>query len=489
MSDSVTQSNTDDPLIRRCLNKLLPLIESQAASAPTLLAEIVTFARTLPGVTAAVVFVHDNAHGDRSVLVPAAHSGDKEIPMPISSDSGSQPTMPHMLSRGSHARAIYRYLEISYAGQSAGWFAVALAEEPTEEVEDALHELAHFASVALERQDSQAQIKHYLGKVEVLNELNKLVSSGANLDRISRTIAREAAFRFSADCTLALILSDDGESLEIKGSYGCPPKKVPSSIAVQETQLGRIFQFGGIVSVPELKGRREYGLEFLESCGIACVHCGTIETQGHKLGVLIIGFRQERQLGELESSMFEEFARGAAVAVLNSKSQDKLNSYTEKLEELVEARTADLAIQTARADEANKAKSEFVANMSHELRTPLTAIIGYSSIMAEGIYGEMSAQQQEALISVARAADHLKELIDDVLNVSKIEAGKEECAPSAVELPTLLQQIFKLMMQTAIGKGVQLIPLELKPEDQKEEKTKIWVDPRHIRQILIKKGK
>jgi len=479
-----TESAEEGSLVRRCLSRLLPLMDSAASSAHNAFAEIASFAATLPNVLGCSIFTRAGTSSDQGLLC-CAHSGECEIPIPASGDSGSRPSLPKLFSENKRAPLAFRYLEISYGGESKGWIGFAVAKEPTAELEDCFRQTAHFASAALERQEMQSQVKHFAGKVEVLNELNKLVSSGANLDRISRTIAREAAFRFSADCTLALITSATGELLEIKGSYGCPPRKMPQSIAIEKTQFGRIFQFGGIISVPDLRVRQDYGLEFLEQFGITCVHCSTLETQGQKLGVLAIGFREERQLGDLEGSMLEEFARGAAVAVLNAKSQDKLNAYTEKLEELVAARTTDLAIQTARADEANRAKSEFVANMSHELRTPLTAIIGYSSILTEGVFGELTAQQQEALVSVARAADHLKELIDDVLNVSKIEAGKEECSPAPVDVGALLPQIYKLMMQTAIGKGVQLVPLDLSEEQARPETTKLWVDPRHIRQILI----
>ncbi len=485
-SDGIKESASanESQLVRRCLSRLLPLTESAVASAHTVLAEIASFAVELPNVIGCSIFTRAGSASDQA-LVLAAHAGECGVPLPLSNDSGSRPSLPQLFSPDRPAPNDFRYLELSHGGESRGWIGFAVSSEPGADLEDCFRQTAHFASAALERQDMLSRIKHFAGKVEVLNELNKLVSSGANLDRISRTIAREAAFRFSADCTLALISSASGEMLEIKGSYGCPPRKIPESIAIEKTQFGRAFQFGGIISVPDLRVRQDYGLEFLEQYGITCVHCSTLETQGQKLGVIAIGYRQERQLGELEGSMLEEFARGAAVAVLNAKSQDKLNAYTEKLEELVAARTTDLAIQTARADEANRAKSEFVANMSHEIRTPLTAIIGYSSILTEGVFGTLTPQQHEALVSVSRAADHLRELIDDVLNVSKIEAGKEECSPAPVEVSALLPQIYKLMLQTAIGKGVQLVPLDLTEEQARPEKTKLWVDPRHIRQILI----
>ncbi|MFN8391518.1 MAG: ATP-binding protein [Bdellovibrionota bacterium] len=473
------------PLIRQSMQRLLPLLESENLSKSNVLSEIVTFASRLPGVSAASIFIRPDSGSESSELEVVATAGDDKVPAPMSNDSGSRPTLPWLIARGEAKRPTGRYVEISFAGARAGWLGVLPKGVLPEETEDCLKQLAYFVAVALERSQTTEKMQHYLGKVEVLNELNKLVSSGASLDRISRTIAREAAFRFTADCVLALMVDNDGTVLEVKGSYGCPPKKLPASIPIHDSQLGRIFQFGGIVSVPDIRMRKDYGLDFLEAFGITCVHCGTVETQGQKLGIIVIGYREERYLGELDSSMLEEFARGAAVAALNAKSQDKLNAYTTKLEELVEARTADLAVQTARADEANRAKSEFVANMSHELRTPLTAIVGYSSILADGVFGKVSEEQLEALQSIGRAADHLKELIDDVLNVSKIEAGKEECSPAEVELATLLHQVYKLMLQTAIGKGVQLTPVDLSEEEAKEKKTKLWVDSRHIRQILI----
>jgi signal transduction histidine kinase/ActR/RegA family two-component response regulator len=484
-AEAASSQQIDGPIIRQCMQKLFPLLESENLAKATVLSEIVQFANTLPGVGGAALFVKPDPRVDSNELEVVATAGDERVSEPMSNDSGSRPTLPWLIARNEQKRPTGRYVEISFGGIRVGWLGVSTRGVLPEETEDCLKQLAHFAAVALERSETSERIKHYLSKVEVLNELNKLVSSGARLDRISRTIAREAAFRFAADCTLALTLNEEGTALEVKGSYGCPPKKLPALIPIQDTQLGRIFQFGGIVSVPDIRMRKDYGLEFLESFDITCVHCGTIETQGQKLGIVVIGFREERHLGELDSSMLEEFARGAAVAALNAKSQDKLNAYTTKLEELVEARTSDLAIQTARADEANRAKSEFVANMSHELRTPLTAIVGYSSILADGVFGQVTEQQQEALQSIARAADHLKELIDDVLNVSKIEAGKEECSAAEVELATLLHQVYKLMLQTAIGKGVQLAALDLSQEENKEVKTKLWVDSRHIRQILI----
>ncbi len=470
--------------IAGCTSELLTLLQLPNAAVSSYLGGVTRAASCLPGVLSSAIFLPVNQAESGELGLAASH-GEIMLAVPDEPEPGTEFFIRKSLDRRTAKTIITQYASISTQDARRGWLGVASHIELAQEQAEMLKILAALTGVGLERTRVAAELNHYQGKVEVLNELNKLVSSGAGLDRISRTLAREAAFRFAADCTLALLLSESGELLEIRGSYGCPPRKVPASINLEEFQIGRILQLGGIVSLPDLKNRKDYGLDFLEPFGIQCVHCGTLESQGQQLGILVVGYREERYLTDLDNSMLEEFTRGAAAAVSNAKSQDKLAKHTEKLEEIVAARTADLAVQTARADEANQAKSEFVANMSHELRTPLTAIVGYSSILAEGVFGPVNDDQKEALEAVQKAAEHLKELIDDVLNVSKIEAGKEEVTPSAADLAPMLQQVYRMMLQTAVGKGVTLLPLDLSEEEARGNSTKLWVDPRHIRQVLI----
>ncbi len=350
------------------------------------------------------------------------------------------------------------------------------------DTEEFVRECVHYLSVATERERLSSRIRHFNDRLEVLNEINQLIASKVGLQKTLKNLAREAAFRFSADCTLACMLSDEGTTLDIHGSYGCAPDATPASVALQDSLFGRALRLGGIFSVPELVIAQGHGMQWLVEMGIVSVHCCSLGAKGEILGAILLGFRKPVFLTDQEGAMFEEFARAAGVAVANAKSQERLRSYAEQLEDLVQQRTADLAVQTARAEEANKAKSRFVANISHELRTPLTAIIGYSSVLADGVFGSINDKQKDALTSITRSSEHLKELIDDVLDISRIESGKEDAKPSKIELAGLLQQIQKLMMQTALGKGVKLLPLEIS-EDAKT--AQLWVDTRHIRQVLI----
>lgn len=317
-------------------------------------------------------------------------------------------------------------------------------------------------------------------RYEVLREISQLISSGVDIAKISKTIVRQAAFRFSSDIAVLFTLSED--TVLLRAVYGLRENDIPEQLELGNSVLDRVFQLGGILSVPGAELKKDSALSFLSESGIVTLHLTTLEAKDQSLGVILLGMREERMLDKNESNLLEEFSQATAAAVAASLSQEKLATYAEKLEELVHRRTSDLATQKSLAEEANQAKGRFVANMSHELRTPLTAIVGYSSVLAQGVFGTINEKQKDALISIQRSSEHLKELIDEVLNLSKIEAGKEEPEPSNVELFSLLQQIQKLMLQTAVGKGVELKQILV---SESEKLSKLFIDPRHIRQILL----
>lgn len=465
-------------------NKLRSLLD--AGEEPGRMYAIMTdMALELPGVDASVIYLPADVKDGPFRSTLAARSGKIDIPEPGQSTTEREARMIVHGDRRAYQQdreSPFQYLDIICLGAPIGSLGVAVSSTLSDSTRECLTDLASHVALVFERQRLQKRLRHYVDRLEVLNELNQLIASGVNLKRISKTLARELAFRFGADCSFAFLLSDSGEELEVAGRYGCAPDAVPQSLALADSLLGRVLRLGGIVSVPDLSMQGGHGLSFLQNIWVNCIHCCGLEIKGETLGALLIGFRNPMFFSDRESAMFEEFAQGAAVAIANARSQERLSAYTERLEEIVQRRTADLAIQTNRAEEANKAKSRFVANMSHEFRTPLTAIIGYASVLADGVFGDVNDQQSEALKSITRSSEHLKELIDDILNISRIESGKEDAEPKRVELVSLLKQVHKLMLQTAVGKSVALSPLEL---DSSLDGIDLWVDPRHIRQVLI----
>jgi signal transduction histidine kinase len=121
----------------------------------------------------------------------------------------------------------------------------------------------------------------------------------------------------------------------------------------------------------------------------------------------------------------------------------------ERLEERVAERTAQLAVATKRAQEANRAKSAFLANMSHELRTPLNAIVGYTEIVEEDIASGDTAGSAADLTRVRSSASHLLTLINEVLDLSRIEAGRLELSLTDLDLRTVLREALDTVLPVA----------------------------------------
>ncbi len=148
------------------------------------------------------------------------------------------------------------------------------------------------------------------------------------------------------------------------------------------------------------------------------------------------------------------------------------------LEEQLRRKNEELQEQYRRVQEANRLKSEFLANMSHELRTPLNAIIGFTELMHDGKTGPVSPPQQEYLGDVLTSARHLLQLINDVLDLSKVESGKMDFRPERVDLVKLVQEIRDILRTLAAGKRIP-VQMEIDPAV-----ADVVLDPAKFKQVL-----
>ncbi|EFO80477.1 two-component hybrid sensor and regulator [Oscillochloris trichoides DG-6] len=161
------------------------------------------------------------------------------------------------------------------------------------------------------------------------------------------------------------------------------------------------------------------------------------------------------------------------------RAEAALEAERAQLARRVEERTADLMVANAELERASRLKDEFLANMSHELRTPLNTILGRAEILAEGIYGPINQEQHEAVRSMSESGRHLLALINDILDLSKIEAGKLELQLSLVDMVTLCEASIRMVAQSALKKEIRLHS-SISPQVDV-----IYADERRLKQILV----
>ncbi|MHA1732744.1 MAG: ATP-binding protein [Promethearchaeota archaeon] len=175
-------------------------------------------------------------------------------------------------------------------------------------------------------------------------------------------------------------------------------------------------------------------------------------------------------------------------------------NYKERLEELVEERTRELKNTVDRlegevrvreetevklreamvaAESANKAKSDFLATMSHELRTPLNSVIGFSEVLQDEILGPLNGEQKDAIDKVLGAGRHLLSLINDILDLSKVEAGKVDLNVTRFDLRKHLERVTDILGEKASSKGME-VPVVVEPDG-----LEVDADERKFRQIMF----
>jgi signal transduction histidine kinase len=138
----------------------------------------------------------------------------------------------------------------------------------------------------------------------------------------------------------------------------------------------------------------------------------------------------------------------------------------------------ELEIARDTAEAANRAKSEFLANMSHELRTPLNAIIGFSDVLSEQVFGPLNENQQQYVTDVLDSGQHLLSLVNDILDLAKVESGAMEVEWKVLQLPALIERTLQMFRERAMRHGVRL-QAELPPD-----LGEVAVDERRLKQLL-----
>ena len=198
------------------------------------------------------------------------------------------------------------------------------------------------------------------------------------------------------------------------------------------------------------------------------------EFKGTDTPIRALAYPYTDELGQLVGALGETQARLLA-------SLEALGQVNQNLEHTVAERTEDLRLAKEAAESADRLKSAFLATMSHELRTPLNSIIGFTGILLQGLAGPMNDEQRKQLGMVRTSARHLLALINDVLDISKIEAGELEIARVPFDLADCVDKVMTIVRPMA-GKKQLALDLDL---PQGLDWAHMTGDPRRLEQVLI----
>jgi signal transduction histidine kinase/HAMP domain-containing protein len=280
-------------------------------------------------------------------------------------------------------------------------------------------------------------------ELTALGEISQVVSSTLDIEKVLTSIVRHAVQLSDTDAGTIYEFDEKEQIFIPRINYGMSAEFIDalreSKLRLgDETVIGQAARKRAPGQVPDLAKVSDYPLPSLLDEGYRALLALPLLRENRLIGGLIV---RRKTAGEFPPSvvdMLQTFAAQSVVAIHNAQ-----------LFREIEDKGQELEI-------ANKHKSEFLANMSHELRTPLNAILGYSELIIDNIYGEVPEKIREVLERVEKNGRHLLSLINDVLDLSKIEAGRLTLTLNEYSMQDIIQTVFTSVEALAVEKNLDL---------------------------------
>ena len=324
-----------------------------------------------------------------------------------------------------------------------------------------------YAGLERKVEERTAELRETLDYQTATAEILHVISSSpTDVQPVFDTIAERAARLCEANFGFVFIY--ERELVHLRSTFGVDLQGVEAVRRQFPLRPGdhsvaaRTVSEGTVVHIPDVLAEPQYALKdaaqtagFRGSLGVPML------SEGQVVGAITVNRAEAGYFSDKQVDLLKTFASQAVIAIQNVRLFNEIQDKSLQLEL------------------ANRHKSEFLANMSHELRTPLNAIIGFSEVLLERMFGEMNEKQEDYLKDIHSSGQHLLSLINDILDLAKVEAGRMELNLSNFHLPSAIDNALTLIRERAMRHG---IALSVDVDPQLGEFT---ADERKLKQILL----
>ena len=303
-------------------------------------------------------------------------------------------------------------------------------------------------------------------QLEALAAVGDTVSSSLDLDEVLTTIVTHAVALSGADGGSILEFDAELGEFRVRAAYGTSPEVLESlrgiRLGLHDTLVGRAARERVPLQVADLE--RDSGdahLRTLRDAGWRSLVAIPMVRQDQIVGALVVRRRTPGEVDPETCEFLETFASQSSLAIGNAQLYRRLQQ-----------KSAELAV-------VSQHKSEFLASMSHELRTPLNAIIGFSEVLLERMFGDLNDRQDEYLRDIHTSGRHLLALLNDILDLSKVEAGQMVLDITSVDIRTLLDGCVGFVRERAQRHGLT-VTVEVA-----EDAAQVDADDLRLRQVVL----
>jgi signal transduction histidine kinase len=341
-----------------------------------------------------------------------------------------------------------------HQGRAVGVIVVGRPEPGmfSEEQVQVLKTFADQAVIAIENvrlfkelQARTSELTQSVDKLTALGEVSQAVSSTLDVETVLDTIVSRASQLAGADACGIYEYDADAQMFHVRATHNfdaafvatlrAMPLHKGEGVAGQATEMRQPIQIADIAAPGAYESQVR---DLLIGAGYRAALSVPLLREEQIIGSLSLVRKASGEFSPEVIEVLKTFATQSALAIQNARL------------------FSEIADKSRQLEAASRHKSEFLANMSHELRTPLNAIIGFSEVLAERMFGEVNAKQAEYLQDILESGRHLLSLINDILDLSKIEAGRMELEPADFHLPSAIDNALILVRERATRHGITL---------------------------------